>query len=347
MPVTQPGPTQPGVFPWYKGASKDAHQGITRATTMAAKLEAIDAYIDSKVNVYLDMRMNPHDQSAFLRRKIQRLASCLPDSDAELLRARGDYFIEHIAGLCTQWSLKSTFRTCGSATAAFLADRAYNWSDGLTIIKQYLLKSTHNKQGPRARFEAMRETRREVQAATAFPKPAQWETELDLFMQHQATHGLLADPGYFSEAVASALSSAPEHKVAGIADRYFYSKIVTPWSVSVNQGHIDDKLYALLPQLESLQVQHVVQHRANCCKANMPYLLRNHITHQSRQIHAAEYAAEFVHGANGRNSVSDGAALSFVHAGSSSTSTAAAAAGGVCFVYLPDGACQIARQASC
>lgn len=332
---------QSGAVPWYKGASKDAHQAITRSSTMQHKLEAIDAYIDSKMNVYLDMRMNIHDQSAFLQRKIEQLARCLAEPDAALLRARGRYFIEHITGLCNQWSLKSTYRTSGPATAAFQADRAFNWSTGLAIVKDYLLRSTHKKQGPRARFEAMREARQAVQAAIAFPKPPQWESDLDQFMQQEALQGDLADPGYHSEAAAKVLNAAPEHKVASLADKYFYSKIVTPWSVAVNQGHIDDKLYALLPQLQSLQKQQIVQQRAECCKDNMCFLVQNHTAHQSRHIHAAEYAASFVHAASG-----DSPGLSAVAPPpeGGNLSYVAVTSGEICFVHLPDGACQIARQ---
>ena len=324
--------------PWYKGASKDAHQAITRSTTMKHKLQAIDVYIDGKMNVYLDMRMNPHDQSGFLQRKIEQLARCLPDSDADLLRARGHYFIEHIAGLCNQWSRKSTFSTSASATAACQADRAFNWSDGLAIIKQYLLRSTHKKQGPRARFEAMREARHAVQAAIAFPKPPQWQTELDQFMQQEAMQGVLADPGYYSETAAKVLNTAPQHKVVSLADRYFYSKIVTPWSVAVNQGHIDDKLYALLPQLRSPELQQIVQDRAECCKATMRYMLRNHIAQQSRHHHAADYAASFVEAANSSSAPSTGAAAN------KGVSFAAVPDGEVCFVNSPDGDCQIAHR---
>lgn len=334
---------QPSTLPWYKGASKDAQQAIVCARTMQAKLEAIDTYIDSKLNVYLDRRMNPYEQSAYLQSKLQQLALALSQADAALLTARGDHFIENIAGLCNQWSLKSTFRTSGSATAAFHADRAFNWCDGLAIIKEFLQKSTHKKQGPRARFEAMREARAQVHAAIAFPKPALWEADLDRFMQQEALQGSLADPGFFSEAVASALNSAPEHKVAGIANRYFYSKIVAPWSVAVNQGHIDDKLYALLPQLDSSRVQHAVQDRANSCKRNMTYLHSNHIAHQSRHIHADEYAANFVQSAS--VSTSSQAASNYgTHNALISLGDARTLSGGICFVFLPNGACQIARE---
>ena len=184
----------------------------------------------------------------------------------------------------------------------------------------------------------MREARHAVQAAIAFPKPPQWQTELDQFMQQEALQGVLADPGYYSETAAKVLNTAPQHKVANLADRYFYSKIVTPWSVAVNQGHIDDKLYALLPQLRSPELQQVVQDRAECCKATMRYMLRNHIAQQSRHHHAADYAASFVQAANSSSASSTGAAAN------QGVSFVAVPDGEVCFVHSPDGDCQIARR---
>ena len=332
---------QPNSLPWYKGLSRNAQKAITRARTDQAKLQAIDAYIDGKVNVYLDMRLSQRDQLGLLHAKIEQLASSLCTSDAELLRARGDLFLDNLAGICNQWSRKSTFTINEAATAAFQADRAYTWDEGLAIVKQHVQKSVHRKQGPLARLEAMRQAKQAVQDATAFPKPAHWGPTLDEFIRQKAAQTPANPHSHSCEAAAIAINSASIHRASCIADRYFYSNRVSTWSVAVNEAHVEDKLNALLPRLSSAELQDTVKLRAEGCKQCIHFLLCTSY-HRRQDNHAARYAANFAGVATRNPSRAPRVAIACADFEKSAVPTA----GSVTVVCLPDGQYQLAHKCS-
>lgn len=142
-----------------------------------------------------------------------------------------------------------------AAKVAFQADRQSNLNDA-NMVMRHVCQSLHHHQGPSARVGALHKPRTKIEAALAFPKSAQWKIELDSYMQREYEQAVSVPPGHTCKKTAQKLSNAESYMVNKIADGYFHIKIVTCWNVGANQGHIQDKLKALLPLLWN----HVVVH---------------------------------------------------------------------------------------
>ena len=262
---------QAGKLRWFTNESSHAVDGIRQAIAMEDK----QLVLDKKINV--GRYSTPQQNAVILQQKLEQLHLHLCPQDAEQVMARGNFYIQHLVALYTQKALAQAW-TKGSkskaAKVASKADRQSNLNDALYMVMRHMCQSLHHHQGPYARVGALHQRRTDIEAALAFPKPAQWKTELDLFMQREYEQAVNVPPGHSCKHTAQKLNIAELCVVSKIADRYFYIKIVTRWNVGANQGHIQDKLKALLPLLWNHGVVQQVQASAEVCQSNMKALRR-------------------------------------------------------------------------
>ena len=258
---------------WFTSESSHAVDRIRQGATVEDKQLALNAYMDKKINV--GRYSTPQHNAVILQQKLEQLHLQLCPQDAEQVMACGNFYIQHMVALYTQKALARAW-TKGSkskaAKVAFLADRQSNLNDALDMVMRHMCQSLHHHQGPCARVGALHEPRTKIEAALAFPKPAQWKTELDSFMQRAYEQAVSVPPGHTCKMTAQKLNNAESCMVSKIADGYFYTKIVICWNDGANQGHIQDKLKALLPLLWNRGVVQEVQASAEVCQYNMKAL---------------------------------------------------------------------------
>lgn len=242
--------------PQSKRHSRHVLKTIRTASTHLEKQQAIDEYLYLKVHA----AQKPAENAQILRQKVDKLVPCLCAVDAEQLSARGAYYIHHVAGLTKQKRLTMQPHNL-AARAALQAERAAELYDAVGFVSKYMQRGLHTEQGPQARLRVLGAARTDVEAALAFPKRAGWDAVLDSLMQSKSREGPVHGPCH-SKPVAKQLNGASQDDVELIADDYFYQKIVTTWNVRANQGHIDNELQALLPQLRQDSTRQLVQARA-------------------------------------------------------------------------------------
>ncbi len=246
--------------------SRHVLKAIRNASTHQQKQQAMDAYLVLKVHP----ARKPAENAEALRHKLERLVPCLCAVDAEQLSACGAYYIKHIAGLTKQKRLAMQPHNMAARTAQ-QAEQSEELSDAVAVVANYMQKDLHPEHGPQARLRVLGGARCEVEAALAFPKRAGWDAKLDALMHQKASEAPVYGPGH-SKPVAKQLKNASPDEMELLADHYFYHKIVTNWSVGANQGHIDNEVQALLPQLQENSIRQCVQARAQFCIRHMSEL---------------------------------------------------------------------------
>ncbi|DBB16747.1 TPA: hypothetical protein ACH3X3_014989 [Trebouxia sp. C0006] len=208
---------------------------------------------------------------ASLQQKSQELSRHLSSCDADQVMARSSYYLQHMAGLVNQKALMEESGNTEPAKVAFQADRQEDPQSAIELVIEYMRTSLHSTQGSNARVGAVRQCQSAVEPALAFPKPKEWSYQLDSFTQQQVNEAQLQAPGSAKRAAdhlnAVQLQNAAQlHQVNKIADQYFYDKITTSWNVGANQGHIEDKLQALLPLLHNAAFKQQVSAQAAICQ---------------------------------------------------------------------------------
>ncbi len=96
-------------------------------------------------------------------------------------------------------------------------------------------------------------------------------------MQSECQQAVISRAGSKCKNIAQQLNNAEEHTIGKLAGQYFFSKIVTTWNVGANQGHVQDKLQALLPLIAHTKTGHAVQNKARSCQNIMSDLLEKKI----------------------------------------------------------------------
>lgn len=181
-----------------------------------------------------------------------------------------------MAGLLTQRALAQVWNEGSqreAAKIAFKVDRQVKLQHAVDIMTEYMSRRLDHCQGPCARFKALEEARLQVEAVLVFPKPSHFGAQLDLYMRSQQQQAAVTRGGRSCKRVAQQLNIAEQPCLVKLASQYFYSKIVTDWTVGANQGHIEDKLQSLLPLLADVTVAHVVQGAAASCQHQMNALI--------------------------------------------------------------------------
>ena len=159
-----------------------------------------------------------------------------------------------------------------AAKVAFQADREEDPRSAIELVIEYMRSLIHSTQGPNACVGAVRQCRSAVETALAFLKPQEWSYQLDSFTQQQFNEAQLQAPGGSAMTAANHFNAmqlqkvAQLHQVNNIADQYFYGKMTTSWNVGANQGHIEDKLQALLPLLHNAAFKQQVSAQAAICQ---------------------------------------------------------------------------------
>lgn len=258
-------------IPWYKFDSHHAVHQITKAPTWQQKQKAIDAYMDKKLHT----EYNTDQNIACLQQKLQELCRHLSSSDADQVRARSSYYLQHVAALVNQKALMAEAGDTTAAEVAFQADREEDLHSSIDLVIQYIRTALHSAQGPNARAGAIGQCRSSIEIALAFPKPPEWSYQLNSFSQQEFCGAVAQAPGGSAKRAASQLNAlqlqnaAQLHQVNKVANQYFYDKIETSWNVGANQGHIQDKLQSLLPLLQNSSVMQQVSTQAAACQQTM------------------------------------------------------------------------------
>ncbi len=280
---------QASKVPWYKLDSHHAVHQITKASNLQQKQRAIDAYMDKKVQAQATTDQN----IASLQQKLQELSRHLSIDDADQVMARSSYYLQHMAGLVNQKALMKESGDTEAAEVAFQADREEDLQSAIELVTKYMRSSLHSTQGPNARVGAGRQCRSAVETALAFPKPQEWSYQLESFTQQQFNGAQLQPPGGSAKRAANHFNAvqlqnaAQLHQVNKIADQYFYDKITTSWNVGANQGHIEDKLQALLPLLHNAAVKQQVSAQAAICQQTMAIQRQKKLEEERAQRAAA------------------------------------------------------------
>jgi hypothetical protein len=280
---------QASKVPWYKHDSHHAVHQITKASSWQQKQKAIDAYMDKKVQANATTDQN----IASLQQKSQELSRHLSSCDADQVMARSSYYLQHMAGLVNQKALMEESGNTEPAKVAFQADRQEDPQSAIELVIEYMRTLLHSTQGPNARVGAVRQCQSAVEPALAFPKPQEWSYQLDSFTQQQVNEAQLQAPGGSAKRAADHLNAvqlqnaAQLHQVNKIADQYFYDKITTSWNVGANQGHIEDKLQALLPLLHNAAFKQQVSAQAAICQQTMATQRQKKLEEGRAQLAAA------------------------------------------------------------
>lgn len=275
--------------PWYKRHSHHAVHQINKAPSLQQKQKAIDAYMDKKVQAQATTDQN----IAFLQQKLQELSRHLSSGDADQVMARSSYYFQHMAGLVNQKALMEESGDTEAAEVAFQADREEDPQTAIELVVKYMRSSLHSTQGPNACIGAVRQCRCAVETALAFPKPQEWSYQLDSFIQQQSNAAQLQAPGGSAKKAANHFNAvqlqnaAQLHQVNKIADQYFFDKITTSWNVGANQGHVEDKLQALLPLLHNAAVKQQVSAQAAICQQTMAIQRQKKLEEERAQRAAA------------------------------------------------------------
>ena len=282
---------------FHAGWSHQAHiacdirsLSLTRGSlTLQQKEKAIDAYMDKKIQAKATTDQN----IASLQQKLQELSRHLSSGDAYQVMARSSYYLQHMAGLVNQKALMEESGDTEAAEVAFQADREKISQSAIELVIKYMCSSLRSTQGPNARVGAVRQYRCAVETALAFPKPQEWSYQLDSFTQQQFNGAQLQAPGGSAKRAADHFNAvqlqnaAQLHQVNKIADQYFYDKIMTSWNVGANQGHIEDKLQALLPLLHNAAVKQQVSAQAAICQQTMAIQRQKKLEEERAQRAAA------------------------------------------------------------
>ncbi|KAL0030802.1 hypothetical protein WJX77_007332 [Trebouxia sp. C0004] len=276
-------------MPWYKLDSHHAVHQITKAPTLQQMQKAIDAYMDKKIQAKATTDQN----IASLQQKLQELSRHLSSGDADQVTARSSYYLQHMAGLVNQKALLEESGDTEAAKVAFQSDREEEPQRAIELVINYMHSSLHSTQGPNARVGAVRQYRFAVETALAFPKPQEWSYQLDSFTQQQFDGAQLQAPGGSAKRAANHFNAlqlqnaAQLHQVNKISNQYFYDKVMTSWNVGANQGHVQDKLQALLPLLHNAAVKQQVSAQAAICQQTMAIQRQKKLEEERAQRAAA------------------------------------------------------------
>jgi hypothetical protein len=257
--------------------SRHALKAIKSASTHLQKQLLMDDYLYLKVHA----ARKPAENAEVLRHKLEKLVPCLSPVDAEQLSARCAYYVEHIAGLTKQKQLITQSNSL-AAKAARQAEQAEELADAVGLVAKHMHKDLQPGQGPQARLRVLAEARNDIEAALAFPKREGWDDRLDALIHRKASEAPVYGPNH-STPVAKKLNACTQHEVEFLADHYFYQKIVVTWSVSANQGHTEDELQALLPQLVTNSTRQCVLSRAQFYIRHMSELCDVKLARQQSQ----------------------------------------------------------------
>ncbi len=255
---------QPGKRFLGRSQSQQTAELLRRAKQGQRKQVILDAYMDKKILAH----ETPEANAARLRQKLNKLSvhSDLDPEDSDQVLQRGQLYLQNMRPLCHQKLKRSS---SSAARVAFEAERQYNSHDGLCIVMDYMRGALHEHQGPQARRGAMQRACVDVIAALAFPQPADWQAELNAFIVRGVKVAKCHPPGFCCKKTACKLNLSEPPSASHIADKYFYDKIVTHWNVGANQGHIQDKLQALLPLLSNSDILSQVHAAAKACQRDM------------------------------------------------------------------------------
>lgn len=231
-------------------------KSIRHASTCLQKQQVIDEYLYLKVQP----ARTPQENAEVLKHKLDKLGPCLCPVDAEQLSARGAYYIQHIAGLTKQKRLATQPNSMAAVTAR-QTEQVEELADAVAAVIKYIQRDLQPAQGPQARLKALKGARNDVEAALAFPKREGWDDKLNALILRKANEAPVYGPDH-SAPVAKKLNCATPPEAEFLADHHFYHKIVTSWSVQANQGHVENELQALLPQLVTNATRQCVQSRA-------------------------------------------------------------------------------------
>ncbi len=166
--------------PWADSDSYKAVQAITDAKSTEQKQQAIDAYMDRKIEFALSQTLcrTSHQTAACLSQRLEALSVHLSSDDKQLVKMRGDLFIHHMAALLRQKGLAQVWNEESKRQAAKVAckaDRQYDIEDAIGLVIAFMSKSLHDRQGQHARYGSLLEPRKDVEGALAFPKSPQWK----------------------------------------------------------------------------------------------------------------------------------------------------------------------------
>ena len=256
-------------------SSQKTAELISKTKLAHRKQQILDTYLDSKVTP----SQTPEANATRLRQKVEQLSAQLAsEADSQHVLQRGQHYLQHMPSICHQKLKRSSF-VAGSTSArvAYEAERAYKADQGLVIVMNRMQAALHIHQGPQARRGAAQSACTDVIAELAFPQPPEWQAQLNSFIHESSSHACLRAPGYCCKRTARKLSSShllPD-AARSTADAYFFSKIVTHWNVGANQGHIKDKLQALLPLVSDTDVQMQIEAAADACVRNMDRIRSN------------------------------------------------------------------------
>lgn len=239
----------------HKRHRRRALKSIQDVSTHAEKQQVIEDYLYLKISPALSAAEN----AEVLQRKSNKLARQLDPIEAEQMLACSAYYIKHMKGLTRQKTLVVSGNT--AAKVARQTEQADELSDAIGIVANHMQKDFQPEQGPQARLRTLAGARNDVEAAFAFPKRAGWDSALDSFMHSKASQTPVYGPGH-SMLMAQQLNNADKANAELLADQYFYNKVVGTWSITANQGHIENELQALLPQLGKEGLRQCVQGRA-------------------------------------------------------------------------------------
>ena len=164
---------------------------------------------------------------------MQDLCQHLSMSEVEQVDARCSSYCECMAGLCNQKALigETVGNSGKAAKVAFKAEREADPQSAIGVVLEYIKAHHYPAQGPHACTGAIPECRCDVDQALAFPKPPEWDGQLDAFMQHKLSEASIKPPGKMVQAVADELNAtqmqnlAQQHAVSKIADKYFVTRL--------------------------------------------------------------------------------------------------------------------------
>ena len=256
-------------------SSQKTAELISKTKQAQRKQQILDAYLDSKITP----SQTPAANAARLRQKLEHLSAHLQsEADSQRVLQRGQYYLQHMPSICQQKLKRSSFvRGSAAARVAFEAERAYQAEQGLFVVMNRMQDALHIHQGPQARKGAAQSACTDVIAELAFPQPQEWQAQLNSFINESSRHASLHAPGFCCKKTARKLNSShlSPDVAKSTADVYFLKKVVTHWNVGANQGHIKDKLQALLPLVNDSGVQKQVRAAADAYVRNMDQIRSN------------------------------------------------------------------------
>ena len=269
-------------------ACQQAAELIRKAKKLQRKQAILDAYLDQKIVVEDTAEVN----AARLRQKLDKLCAQLPAEDIKVVNQRGDHYLQHIESLCHQ-KLKRSSHSLGSTAArvAFEAEQQSDPSEGLNIVLAHMQAAVHDHQGPQARRGAMQQAAADVTTVLVYPQHSSWQAECDSAIAKQVRKARLRAPGLQCKRAAAKLNAASSQSIEGIASSYFCDKIVTHWNIGANQGHMRDKLQAMLPLLREEEVRQQVTAAAQACQNNMEALRANKKAKEGRRSNMKQQVA--------------------------------------------------------